>query len=77
MEDELVISEIELEELAKAVGGAATKYIIYTVVKHDTLSKIAKKFGTTWKKIYALNRDIIKDPNKIQIGWKLMIPVEE
>lgn len=43
----------------------------YTVKKGDTLSAIAKKYGTTWQKLKALNK--IKDANKIQVGQKIKI----
>lgn len=43
----------------------------YTVKKGDTLSAIAKKYGTTYKKIAADNG--IKDANKIYVGQKLVI----
>ena len=49
----------------------------YTVKSGDTLSKIAKdKYGdaSEWKKIHAANVDLIKDPDKIQVGWKLRLP---
>lgn len=50
----------------------ATEPVYYTVKKGDTLSKIAKKYGTTVSQIVAWN-SIIKDPNKISIGWKLRV----
>lgn len=43
----------------------------YTVKKGDTLTAIAKKYGTTYKKIAADNG--IKDANKIYVGQKLII----
>lgn len=43
----------------------------YTVKKGDTLSGIAKKYGTTYQKIAKDNN--IKDPNKIYVGQKLVI----
>ena len=46
----------------------------YTVVSGDNLSKIGKKYGVTWKEIYEVNKDLIKDPDLIQPGWKLKIP---
>ncbi len=52
------------------------KVEIYVVKKGDCLSKIANNlFGkeNAWKKIFDWNKDIIKDPNKIQIGQKLKI----
>jgi nucleoid-associated protein YgaU len=46
----------------------------YVVVKGDNLTKIGKTYGVSWKEIYELNKDIIKDPDLIQPGWKLKIP---
>lgn len=50
------------------------KEITYIVQKDDNLSKIAKKYNTTWKKIYQDNKIIIGDnPNKIYEGQILKI----
>jgi nucleoid-associated protein YgaU len=49
----------------------------HVVAKGDTLSKIAEQYygdETLYKKIFEANRDIIKNPDLIQIGWKLRIP---
>lgn len=46
----------------------------YTVKKGDTLSEIAEKFGTSTKKLAALND--IKDPDYIKIGQKLKLTSE-
>ena len=49
----------------------------YTVVKGDSLSKIAKKFygdANEWNRIFEANQDIIKDPDKIRPGQTLKIP---
>jgi nucleoid-associated protein YgaU len=46
----------------------------YTVVGGDSLSKIGKTFGVSWQAIYEANNDIIKNPDLIQVGWKLKIP---
>jgi nucleoid-associated protein YgaU len=46
----------------------------YVVVKGDNLTKIGKKYDVSWKEIYEANKDIIKDPDLIQPGWKLKIP---
>ncbi|MCM8792155.1 MAG: LysM peptidoglycan-binding domain-containing protein [Candidatus Omnitrophica bacterium] len=51
----------------------------YTVQENDTLQKISQKFyGTTrfWYRIYELNKDIIKEPNKIYPGQIISIPIE-
>lgn len=45
---------------------------VYTVAKGDTLSGIAKKFGTTYQKLAAYNG--IKNPNLIHPGQKIRIP---
>jgi nucleoid-associated protein YgaU len=51
---------------------------IYTVVKGDNLSKIAKHHlgsANAWRKIYEANREVIgDDPDKIKPGQKLRIP---
>lgn len=51
--------------------GATTEY---TVVGGDSLSKIGKAHGVSWQAIYEANKDIIKNPDLIQVGWKLKIP---
>ena len=49
----------------------------YTVVRGDTLSKIAKSFygnASKYPVIFEANREVIKDPNLIYPGQKLRIP---
>ncbi|KIC00992.1 MULTISPECIES: LysM peptidoglycan-binding domain-containing protein [unclassified Flavobacterium] len=46
----------------------------YTVVGGDSLSKIGKAHGVSWQAIYEANKDVIKNPDLIQVGWKLKIP---
>ncbi|HEY3172881.1 MAG TPA: LysM peptidoglycan-binding domain-containing protein [Thermoanaerobaculia bacterium] len=49
----------------------------YTVVKGDSLSKIAQHVygkASLWKKIYEANRDHIKDPDLIYPGQVLRLP---
>lgn len=49
----------------------------YVVKKGDTLQKISSEvYGTTkkWKKIFDANKDTLKDPDKIKVGQKLVIP---
>ena len=45
--------------------------VTYTVVKGDTLSKIAERYETTVKKLVADNN--IKNPNLIYVGQKIVI----
>lgn len=49
---------------------------IHTVKKGETLSKIANIYGVTIADIHTANLNLIKDTNKIQVGWKLKIPSE-
>lgn len=48
------------------------KYTVYTVVKGDTLSGIAKKYGTTYQKLAEYNG--IANPNIIHVGQQIKIP---
>jgi len=49
----------------------------YVVQSGDSLSKISKKFygdANSWKRIFEANKDVVKNPDLIQPGWKLRIP---
>lgn len=49
----------------------------HVVVGGDTLSKIAEKYygdGSLYPRIFEANRNLIKSPDLIQVGWKLRIP---
>lgn len=51
----------------------------YVTVKGDSLWNIAKREwgnGYRWKYLYELNKDRIKDPNKLKPGITILIPVE-
>lgn len=49
----------------------ATKPSVYTVKKGDTLSGIAKRYGTTWQKLKKLNG--IVNANMIKVGQKIKL----
>ena len=53
-------------------GNAAAGETVYTVVYGDTLSAIAKKYGTTYQVLAAYNG--ISNPNLIRVGQKIKIP---
>lgn len=55
----------------KLVKERNTKGFMYTVVKGDTLSKIAKKYNVTVKDL--MERNNIDNPNKIWVGQMLVI----
>ena len=45
--------------------------VVYYVKKGDTLSSIARRYGTTWAKLAKINN--IKNPNLIYVGQKIVI----
>jgi NitT/TauT family transport system substrate-binding protein len=52
----------------------------YTVKAGDTLSRLALEFYNSmnkWEKIYEANKDLVKNPNYIYIGQKLIIPPDD
>jgi tetratricopeptide (TPR) repeat protein len=54
-------------------------FFIYTIQKNETLGEISRKFfGNTnaSDKIYIINKNVLKDKNKIHTGIKIKIPVE-
>jgi nucleoid-associated protein YgaU len=64
------------QSTAAAAGAADT----YTVVKGDSLSKIAKHFygnANRWQRIFDANRDQLDDPDRIKPGQVLKIPAAD
>lgn len=70
----------DLNAWRKFIGGAATPAPApqpaptggtYTVQSGDTLSSIAKKYGTTWSDLAALNK--LSNPNVINVGQVLKV----
>ena len=64
---------------AAAGGGQGSGAQTYEVKSGDNLSKISKQFygdAGEYMRIFYANRDQLKDPDKIQIGQKLVIPKE-
>ena len=47
---------------------------VYEIKKGDSLSKISKQYGTTWQKIFEMNKATIKNPDLIFPGQKIKIP---
>lgn len=60
-----------------ANAGAQPETKTYTVVKGDSLSKIALRYygdPLEWKRIFEANQDQIQDPDLIHPGQELRIP---
>lgn len=65
----------EKKSEASADAFDATQW--HEVKKGETLWKIAEQHygdGNLYPKIFEANRDILKDPNRINVGQKLRIP---
>ncbi|MFA5338852.1 MAG: LysM peptidoglycan-binding domain-containing protein [Candidatus Omnitrophota bacterium] len=65
--DERPITSIEKKE----------ELVNYKVQKGETLQKISQKlYGTTkkWKKLYDINKDVLKSPDKIRPGMTIKVP---
>ena len=65
------VPEDELMSLEK------TEIQYYLVQKNDTLQKISHEFyGTTkkWNFLYEANKDVLKSPDRLYLGVKLLIP---
>lgn len=68
---------VDAADIGAVAGGSSSDgTVTHTVVKGDTLSALASKYGTTTAKIVAANKS--KYPtmtaNYIVVGWKLTIP---
>ena len=63
--------EVQKEVNQKLTGAASSQAQYYTIKAGDTLSDIAKKYGTTSAKLAQLNG--IRDTNKIYAGTKIRI----
>lgn len=70
-------ADISVDPSLAPPPAAAPQQQTYTVQSGDTLSKISKQFygnANDYMKIFEANRDILSDPNKIQVGQELVIP---
>lgn len=50
---------------------------VVIVARGDSLSRLAARYlgdGDRWPEIYALNRDVVDNPDEIDIGWRLKLP---
>lgn len=62
---------------AKPDGRRSTSPLTVVVERGDTLSAIAKEHlgaAAKWPRIFRANKERIKDPDQIDIGWRLVIP---
>lgn len=78
---------VEAEKWANQAKAAATSYKsahiaeTYAVMQGDTLWTIAQKqtpvhHGAAWVGLWKANKKVIKDFDRIEVGWSLMIPAK-
>ncbi|HEX9422310.1 MAG TPA: LysM peptidoglycan-binding domain-containing protein [Pyrinomonadaceae bacterium] len=79
-----VTAEISVDSsrtMGAAVGGSQTQGVqTYEIKSGDTLSRISKQFygnANEYMRIFYANRDKLSDPDKIQVGQKLVIPPDD
>jgi LysM repeat protein len=63
--------QARVNELLRAQSKPSAVY--YTVRSGNTLSAIARKYGTTVTAIQKLNPALIRNVNQIQVGWKIRV----
>ena len=64
---------LDTQSVPVIVIGGMQGYQLHQVVKGDTVSAIARTYGSTVQKIAVASR--LKDANKIQVGQVLRVPV--
>jgi nucleoid-associated protein YgaU len=73
-----ITADITVDSSLPQPSPAAAPRRTYTVKPGDSLSKIAKDFygnANDYMRIFEANKDTLNDPNKIQAGQELVIPV--
>lgn len=65
--------QAKVNELLGAKKSSAPAAVYYMVRSGDTLSGIAKKYGTSVSAIQKLNPTLIKNVNLILAGWKIRV----
>jgi LysM repeat protein len=64
---------LDTQSVSIIVIGGMQGYQLHQVVRGDTVSAIARATGSTVAKIAAASR--LRDPNKIQVGQVLRVPL--
>ena len=78
-----VTAEINVDAsraMAATADGGQAQGETYTVKSGDNLSKISKQFygnANEYMRIFYANRGQLNDPDKIQVGQKLVIPPDD
>jgi len=71
------VGEVKADSVTVPEAGPKVEY--HVIRSGDTLSALAKKYygnAMDYQKIFAANREVIKDPDKIFVGQKIRIPLD-
>ena len=77
------MNEVNVNELENAVGGRGgyrkppeeiEGLEIYKIGPRDNLTRIARKYHTTWMHLQELNAEVIPDKNDITTGYYIYVP---
>lgn len=68
----VVLCGLSLGVVGRAAAGGSCP-VTYTVVRGDTLGRIARRFGLTLAELIQLNRSVVKNPNLIYAGQVLCV----
>lgn len=49
--------------------------VTYTIQEHDTLSEIASLLSATTKNVVTVNKNLIRNPDAIGVGWLIFVPM--
>ncbi|MHC4415860.1 MAG: LysM peptidoglycan-binding domain-containing protein [Planctomycetota bacterium] len=63
---------------AAAASGGSARPATYTIKPGDSLSEIAQRLlqsADKWRQLYELNRDVISDPDHVQVGTVINLPI--
>ena len=76
-----VIPKIQIDDIETDIGAALEPGNVeyYVIQSGDSLSKIAKKYyqdAMEYPRIFAANKEVIKDPDLIYPGQKIRIPMD-
>jgi hypothetical protein len=74
---EIPVAEAAWTDEWTPLGGAADRMLrdgVYVVQPGDRLSDIAAEFGLSWREIVQANRELLANPDRLEIGWRLLIP---
>jgi len=73
-----IMADITVDSSLRQPESPSAPKQTYTVQPGDSLFKIAKQFygdSNDYMRIFEANKDRLNDPNKIQIGQELVIPL--